>query len=100
MELNTTTSNIYIISVIKEAWKFRFKSDMDLRIIQEIHIKTNLDTIPEKKNTMNDRVDCSVVNYDDVKPSRMINKEIHAIVFNHYHKQTRIDNYSITIYLK
>ena len=100
MVLNTYQENINIISAIQDAWKYRFKNEFPLSFIQEIHISTDLLNIPN--NNVGVAVDTSVVYFDEMEPDRYVNSKIYAIVFNYFHRQfaSRIDCYSITIYLK
>jgi len=94
--INTRARDIYIISAIKETWKQLFKTDFDLNTLQSLDIEELEDPNDFPKSSVHDRVDGSAILLEHTKYT---NKEVIGVLFAHYHRQTRKDNYGCTVYI-
>lgn len=96
---NTATNDIYMISAIKDAWNSLNRGEIDMNIFQSLDIQ-HIDEYGIPDNSIHDRVDTTVVLMDDVNPNRNTNTNVIAVVFRHFHRQQRKDNYGCRIYVK
>lgn len=97
--MDTAIQDIYIISAIKDAWNSLNRGEIDMNIFQSLDVQ-EVDEYGIPSNSIHERVDTTVVSMDDIEPNRSTNTNVIAVVFRHYHKQQRKDNYGCIIYIK